>query len=49
MTSEQKVTLLQKMIFDFWNTRDEASHDELQTLVEMIDTVLEFGGEKNDG
>lgn len=49
MTSEQKVTLLQKMISDFWNTRDGTSLDELQTLVEMLSTVLEFGGEKNDG
>lgn len=49
MTIEQKVSLLRKMVSDFWIGRDGASIGELQTLVDMLSTVLEFGGEKNDG
>lgn len=50
MADSEKVRLLRKMIFDFNFTHDgiDVTAGEWEVLVDAINTVLEFNGEKTD-
>lgn len=48
MTDCEKISLIRQMICDFWGVRsDEISEGEFSVLVEMISTVVDFGGGDN--
>lgn len=49
MTSDEKINLLKKMLADFWLGRDGSNADEMYVMLDMIGSVLEFGGDQNDG
>lgn len=43
MTDSEKVCLLRRMIYDFWNSHDDgACVDAMEVMLDAISTVLEF-------
>lgn len=49
MTDSEKIRLLKQMVNDFWSfSSDESDGTRAAVYIEVIQTVLEFGGDDDD-
>lgn len=48
MVDREKIKLIGDILTDFWGARSEVTADETSTLLDVIATIVNFGGADND-